>query len=336
MIRRLVPTVSLPIMASLLVLLMGLSLSVGSTPTTVDDAYSAAFAYEESSDPQFVLRQIRLPRTLLAAIVGASLATSGAIMQGVTRNDLAGPTIMGLSGGGTFCLLVGLLLLPDVGFNQAIWLSFLGAGLGYLAVCSVAFLSRGGMTPVRLALAGAVVSVLLGAITHGLTIYFSLHDEMLYWTVGGIANVSWPQVYTALIPAVPGMAAALLLSPSVTLLSLGEEVAGGLGQRTLLVRGGATLSVLLLTGGAIAVAGPVGFVGVMTPHIARSFVGSDYRRIIPLVALAGAALTVAADIASRSLIRGQEIPLGLFTSMIGATFFVALARKRGSHRGGQR
>ncbi|MCC9606192.1 iron ABC transporter permease [Blastopirellula sp. JC732] len=336
MIRHLAPSHYLLLMSGTLILLMGVSVLVGPTPATASDAWDALFAYSEASDPQFVLRQIRLPRVLLAAIIGASLATSGAIMQGVTRNDLAGPTIMGLSSGGTFCLLAGLLVLPDFGFTQAIWLSFLGAGLGYMTVCGVAFLSRGGMTPIRLALAGAVVSVLLGAITHGLTIYFMLHDEMLYWTIGGIANVSWPQVYMALIPAAPGMVAALLLSPSITLLSLGEEVAGGLGQRTKLIRGGATFSVLLLTAGAVAVAGPVGFVGVMTPHVARYLVGFDYRRIIPLAALLGSILTVVADIASRSLIPGQEIPLGLFTSMIGATFFVALARKQGSHRGGER
>ncbi|RCS44630.1 iron ABC transporter permease [Bremerella cremea] len=320
--------------AAALLLLMGLSLRLGPTPTSSWDAWNACFAYDDASDAQFAIRQIRLPRTILAAIIGASLATSGAIMQGVTRNDLAGPTIMGLSSGGTFCLLLGLLLLPGLGFNQAIWLSFLGAGLGYFTVYSVAFLARGGITPVRLALAGTVVSILLSAFTQGLTIYFTLHDEMLYWTVGGIANTSWPQVATALLPALPGMLAALLLAPSITLLSLGEEVAGGLGQRTQLVRTVATLSVLLLTGGAVAVAGPVGFVGVMTPHLARYLVGYDYRKIIPLTALLGAILTVAADIASRTAIDGQEIPLGLFTSMIGATFFIALARRRSSQRGG--
>lgn len=336
MMREASPWIYLSAMTALLAMLIGASLWIGPTPVSSADAWDALFAYNDTHHAEFALRQIRLPRSILAGIVGASLATSGAIMQGVTRNDLAGPTIMGLSSGGTFCLLVGLLVLPGFGFDQAIWLSFTGAALGYFTVCSVALLSRGGMTPVRLALAGTVVSVLLGAITQGLTIYFTLHDEMLYWTVGGIANVSWPQVYTALIPAVPGIAAALVLSPSITLLSLGEEVAGGLGQRTQLVRSAATLCVLLLTGGAVAVAGPVGFVGVMTPHIARFLVGFDYRQVIPLSALLGAVLTVVADIASRSMITGQEVPLGLFTSLVGATFFIVLARRQGSHRGGAR
>ena len=336
MMQQAAPWIYLSFTAAILMLLIGISLLIGPTSATASDVFHALFAFDNASDAQFALRQIRLPRAILAAIVGVSLAISGAMMQGVTRNDLAGPTIMGLSSGGTFCLLVGLLLLPAFGITAAFWLSFLGAGLGYFTVCGVALLSRGGMTPVRLALAGTVVSVLLGAITQGLTIYFTLHDEMLYWTIGGISNVSWPQVYTALIPALPGIVTALLLAPSITLLSLGEEVAGGLGQRKQLVRGAATFSVLLLTGGAVAVAGPVGFVGVMTPHIARYLVGYDYRKVIPLAALLGGILTVVADIASRSIIDGHEVPLGLFTSMVGATFFIALARRKGSHRGGER
>lgn len=336
MMRQAAPSIYLSLFAAILLLLMGSSLLIGPLPASGTDVWNACFNYDDAANTQFAIRQIRLPRTILAAIIGLSLATSGAIMQGVTRNDLAGPTIMGLSSGGTFCLLVGLLVLPDFGFQQAIWLSFLGAGLGYLTVYSVALLARGGITPLRLALAGTVVSILLGAFTQGLTIYFTLHDEMLYWTVGGIANISWPQVTTALIPALPGMILAMLLAPSITLLSLGEEVAGGLGQRTQRVRGVATLTVLILTGGAIAVAGPVGFVGVMTPHIARYLVGHDYRKIIPAAALLGAILTVVADMASRSMIEGQEVPLGLFTSLVGATFFIGLARRKSSHRGGER
>lgn len=336
MMRTTAPWILWCVFEAILLLLMGISLQLGPTSVTGTDMWNACIAYDSASDSQFAIRQIRLPRVILAAVIGASLATSGAIMQGVTRNDLAGPTIMGLSSGGTFCLLMGLLLLPTFGFHEAIWLSFIGAGLGYLTVYSVAFLARGRITPVRLALAGTVISILLSAFTQGLTIYFSLHDELLYWTVGGIANTSWPQVRTALIPVLPGMIGALLLSPSITLLSVGEEVAGGLGQRTRLIRACTTFCVLLLTGGAVAVAGPVGFVGVMTPHVARYLVGYDYRKIIPLTALLGAILTVAADIASRTMIDGQEVPLGLFTSMVGATFFIALARRRSSHRGGER
>jgi len=308
-----------------------ISLSVGPTDVGVADYVQSLVHYTPSNNAHVAAREIRLPRVLLAALVGCCLATSGAVMQGVTRNALAGPSIMGLSTGGTFCLLIGLLILPAVSYNEAILLSFVGAALGYLLVCAVVLLSRGGLTPVRLALAGAVVSALFGAITRGLTIYYSMHDEMLYWTAGGIANVSWAQIRAVLPPCVVGMAGALWLAPSVTLLSLGEEVAGGLGQRVKPVRLRATLCVLLLTGGSTAVAGPVGFVGVMTPHLARLLVGVDYRRLIPMSAVLGAGLTVLADTCARTLGGGQEVPLGLFTTMIGAPFFVALARGRASY-----
>ena len=311
-------------------LAMFFSLSVGPTKVEFGTYVQALVNYDANSNAQVAVREIRLPRTILAAIVGCCLATSGAVMQGVTRNVLAGPYIMGLSTGGTFCLLVGLLILPAVSYNQAIFLSFVGAALGYTTVCAVGLLSRNGLTPVRLALAGTVVSAILGAITYTLTIHYSMHDEMLYWTVGGIANVSWSQVYAVLLPLSVGMIGALWLAPGVTVLSLGEDVAVGLGQRTRRIRLGATLCVLLLTGGATAVAGPVGFVGMMTPHLGRFLVGVDYRRLIPLTAVLGAGLTVLADMAARTLGGGQEIPLGLFTTFIGAFFFVWFARRRSS------
>ena len=311
---------------------MCLSLAVGPTDVGPADYAKALFNYNASDNAQVAARDIRLPRAVLGAMVGCSLAAAGAVMQGVTRNVLAGPYIMGLSTGGTFCLLIGLLLLPAVGYNQAIALSFVGAALGYVTVCAVGLLSRGGLTPVRLALAGTVVSATLGALTQGLTIHFEMHDEMLYWTAGGIANVSWAQVRAVALPMFSGMAGVLLLAPSVTVLSMGEEVAGGLGQRTGRVRLGATMCVLLLTGAATAVAGPVGFVGMIVPHMARFIVGVDYRRIIPMSAVLGAGVTVLADTAARTVGGGQEIPLGLFTTLLGAPLFVWAARRRASRR----
>ena len=323
-----------PLLAcSFLVLLAAAwSLSTGQTDVGPDDYLHAFTSYDPANNAQVAAREIRLPRVVLAALVGCCLATAGAVMQGVTRNVLAGPSIMGLSTGGTFCLLLGLLLLPAMRYHEAILLSLAGAALGYATVCAVGLLSRGGLTPVRLALAGAVVSSLLGALTHTLTIYFAMHDELLYWTAGGIANVSWSQVGMMLPPSLLGMGGALWLAPKVTVLSLGEEVAGGLGQQVKRVRLGATFCVLLLTAGATAVAGPVGFVGVMVPHVARMLVGVDYRRVLPMTAVLGAGLTVLADTCARTMGGGQEVPLGLFTTMIGAPFFVALARRRVSHR----
>lgn len=320
------------ILSLIVVFLIGVaSLSVGPIPADFPDLSSSITNYNPSSDAQFVLRELRLPRAILAGIVGAALATSGALMQGVTRNPLAGPSTMGLSTGGTFCLLVGILLNPQLTYwNAAVW-SLSGAALGYVIVCAVALLSRSAMTPTAFALAGAVVSAIFGAITHGLTIYFSLHDELLFWSVGGIAHVSWNQVRFLAPICLVGLGTAIILAPAVTLLSLGEDIASGLGQRTRLVQGGTMLTVLLLTGAAIAVSGPVGFVGMMVPHLVRMFTGIDYRRVIPLSITLGASLTMLADVAARSF-GGQEFPLGLFTTFVGAPFFVFLARRRTSAR----
>ena len=324
----------LAVVSVLTILAAMLSLSVGPKSIGFSTFVDALLHYNPANDCHLVVRDIRLPRAVLALIVGGSLAVAGAVMQGVTGNPLAGPSIMGLNAGATFCLLVGLLAMPRLCYNEAIGLSLLGAALGYGSVYAVGLMSRGGFTPVRIALAGAVVSALLGSLTQGLTIYFSLHDEMLFWTAGGIANVTWDQVVAVGPFFVVGMAGALWIAPSVTVLSLGEEVAIGLGQQTRRTRGVATACVLLLTGSATAVAGPVGFVGLMVPHVGRLLVGTDYRRLIPLAALLGACLTVTADIGARTAGSGQEVPLGLFTTMAGAPFFVWLTRQY--RRSGQR
>ncbi len=308
------------------------SLHIGPTLVGGIDYWQAMVGYDSTSDAQFVIRELRLPRAILAGLVGGCLAASGALMQGVTRNPLAGPSIMGLSSGGTLGLLIGLLFNPRLEYNEAIGLSLAGAAGGYFTVCIVTLLSRSGMTPASFALAGAVTSAVFGAITHGLTIYFSLHDEMLFWTVGGISNVTWAQVIALLPVCCFGSLLALLLSPAVTLLSMGEEVAAGLGQRTTLTKTYVSFAVLLMTGGAIAVAGPVGFVGMMVPHFARLAVGLDYRRIVPVSFTFGSCLTIVADSAARLLAGGQEVPLGLFTTLIGVPFFIYLARRRSSVR----
>jgi iron complex transport system permease protein len=330
--RRRILVLSLLVGSMLLAATVVLALSVGPKDLGVGEVVRALFCSDSAETAQIVVRDIRLPRALLALIVGASLAAAGAIMQGVTGNPLAGPSIMGLNAGGTFCLLLGLLILPQLSYNQAILLSIVGAAGGYGIVCLVGSMARGGLTPVRLALAGTVVSAMLGSITHGLTIYYGMHDEMLYWTMGGIANVTWPQVVAVTPLCLVGMAGALWISPSVTVLSLGEEVAVGLGQRVTGTRMAATVCTLLLAGGATAVAGPVGFVGLMTPHVGRFFVGSDYARLIPLSAVLGACVTGLADVAARTLGGGWEIPLGLFTTIIGAPCFLWLIRRRGSFR----
>ncbi len=304
------------------------SVLTGPTDITPGDVVESLRGYDVGNDAHIAVRDIRLPRAVLVLLVGASLAAAGAVMQGVTRNPLAGPSIMGLSGGASLAGLVAMVLWPGLGYTGSIVASFAGAALGYFCVLTVTALSLGGFSPTRVALAGTVVSALFSAVTQGMVIALSMAGAMLYWTVGGVTNVTWEQVAAVLPVLAVALAGALALAPDVTILSLGSDVAAGLGQRTGVVRVVATLVVLLLTGAAVAVAGPVSFIGLMTPHICRLVAGADYRRLLPLTVVAGAGLTAAADLAARTVLGVKgELPLGVVTAVLGAPCFLWLLRR---------
>lgn len=324
---------ALAVAALVALLASAVSLAVGPTGVDGGSLLSALCAYDPLDEAQFVVHEIRLPRVLLALLVGGSLAAAGAAMQGVTRNPLAGPSIMGLSGGGSLAVLIAMIALPGLSYNAAVAASFVGAGLGFGCVLAVARLSPDGFSPTRLTLAGVVVSALLAAVTQGLLIAYGMQGDALYWTVGGIANVSWPQVQAVAPVCLLGLLGVMLMAPEITILGLGDDTAVGLGQRPRLAKIGVAFSVLLLAGAAVAAAGPVGFIGLMVPHVCRTMVGVDYRRLIPMSAVAGAGLTALADLGSRTIFgMGGEIPLGVLTAVLGAPFFVWLIRSGGKER----
>ncbi|QDU60261.1 Iron-uptake system permease protein FeuB [Planctomycetes bacterium Pan216] len=309
------------------------SLVVGTTPISLGTVAESMWRYDTANSAHLVARDVRLPRAILALLVGGSLAAAGAVMQGVTRNPLAGPSIMGLSGGAALANLAAMIAIPSLSYNGSIVASLLGATCGYLSVLGVACLAPGGFSPTRITLAGAVTSSLYTALTQGLVIAFAMSGSMMYWTVGGITNVTWDQVVAMAPCFVVGLVGVFCLAPNITILSLGNEVAIGLGQQSRAIRVWASLFVLLLTGGAVAVAGPVAFVGLMVPHLCRGLCGADYRRLIPMAALCGAALTGFADLASRTVLgHGSELPLGIVTAPIGAPCFVWLIRARTRNR----
>lgn len=310
-----------------------LSLSIGPRQIDFRTIIHAITTYHPIDDASLIVREIRLPRAILGLIVGGSLAVAGAVMQGVTRNPLAGPSIMGLAPAGSLAVLGAVILMPALSYNQAIAASLVGSALGFGCVMAVASISRGGFGPAKLALAGMVMSSLFAAVTQALILLFTMSNDMLYWTVGGIANVTWAQVAAVAPFCLIGVAGALVLSREITVLNLGGDVATGLGQKTTRVRVGATICVLLLTSSAVAVAGPIGFVGLMVPHACRLLVGTDYRRVIPLAFVVGACLTELADVAARTVLgRGREIPLGVFTAAIGAPCFIWLILRRLNYR----
>lgn len=310
-----------------LVLAAAWSMTVGAANIDLRTVSAALFSYEPELTTHQIVREVRLPRVLLGAMVGACFAVAGAVMQGMTRNPLASPSIMGLNAGAGLFMAVAFVLLPGIGYTGLIIASLIGASVGAALVFGIGTLSRGGLTPVKLALAGATVAALLTSLTTGFLIYFERARDVLFYTAGGVQGARWEQVLLMAPWLAVGLAVAVLLSGHLTVLSLGEEIAIGLGQRAGVTRAALTVVVLMLAGAAVAVAGGIGFVGLVVPHLVRFVVGLDYRRIIPASAVVGGLLVVLADLGAKSVRPPFETPIGVLTALIGIPFFLYLARR---------
>ncbi len=312
----------------LLLLLMAFSVTKGAAPIPLKTVWEAFFRFDTENTRHLIIRDARLPRVLASALVGAAFAVAGAIMQGTTRNPMADSGLLGLNAGAGFALSICFAFFPSMGYHKVILFSFLGATLGTAMVSGVASLRRGGASPMRLVLAGAAVSSLLAALSQGVALYFGVAQNIMFWTVGGVAGSDWTQV-RILAPWVAGaLVGAIALSRSVSLLSLGEDVARGLGVNTAVINLLCSFVVLILAGSAVSVVGAVGFVGLMVPHLARFLVGVDYRWIIPSSAVLGGILVVLADLGTRTLNPPFETPIGALIALVGVPFFLFLARRQ--------
>ncbi|GAA0356905.1 FecCD family ABC transporter permease [Bacillus horti] len=303
------------------------SVSMGVSDISLKTVWKAVFEFNDELLEHRVIHELRLPRALIGALVGAALAVSGALMQGMTRNPIASPGIMGLNAGSAFVLAVAFAFFPGLPYSSLIMWSFFGAALGAGITYGVSSFSKAGLTPIRLALAGTVVGALLSSASTGIAIYFNVAQDLTFWYAGGIVGSTWINVLV-LVPWIAiGLVAALLLAKSITVLGLGEDTAIALGQRIKLVKIGGILIVILLAGAAVSAAGPVGFVGLIIPHITRFLVGVDYRWIIPCSAIIGALFLVLADIGSRLVNAPYETPIGVITAIVGVPFFFYLVRR---------
>ncbi|MFC3770181.1 FecCD family ABC transporter permease [Paenibacillus sp. GCM10012303] len=312
----------------LTVLLSAASISFGAADMRLATAWEAIFHFDPTLTEHQIIQTLRLPRTVADLMVGCSLAVCGAIMQGTTRNPLADSGLMGISSGAAFAIALCLAFLPSYTYGQMMLFACLGAALATGMTYFIASLGKRGMTPQRLVLAGLSISMLFGALSQYLAINYNLGRALAYWTAGSTAGAKLGELLIVAPLFVGGVLLALALSPSVTMLSLGEDVAGGLGIRSGLVKGLSTVIVFVLTGLAVVVVGPVGFVGLITPHIVRYLVGVDYRYIIPATAVYGALFTVSADLVGRLINKPFETPLGIIFSIIGVPYFLFLARKQ--------
>ncbi len=314
--------------AGLLVLMSAASISFGAADMRLSTAWEAVFRFDPSLTEHQIIQALRLPRTVADIIVGCSLAICGALMQGTTRNPLADSGLMGISSGATFAIALAMAFFPGRTYGQTMFAACLGAAVTTGMTYFIASLGKRGMTPQRLVLAGISISMLFGAFSQYLAIKYRLGQALAFWTAGGTAGAKWGELLTIAPFFAVGVLAAVALSPSVTVMSLGEDVAIGLGLKTRLVKGISTLIVLLLTGLSVIVVGPVGFIGLITPHIVRYMVGVDYRYIIPASGLYGALLTVSADLAGRLVNRPYETPISVIFAAVGVPYFLYLARKQ--------
>lgn len=306
-----------------------LSVLYGSTGIPAKQVLEAVLHPDMTNRQHIVIQELRIPRTLGCMLVGASFASAGAIMQGVTRNPLADSGLLGINAGASFALALCLAFLPGLGFTGVVGFSFLGAAAAMTAVYGLMSLKRRKTDPVRLVLAGSAVSIFLSSLSQGVSIFYNIGYALTFWTAGGVAGIRTRQLQLAGPVILAGLLAALALSGRVSMLSLGEDAARGLGLRVERSRLLCLFVVLLLAGGAVALAGPVAFVGLMVPHVVRFFVGSDYRSIIPCTMTAGAFFMLAADIVSRVVNAPGETPIGLVFAVIGVPFFIWTARKEG-------
>lgn len=307
---------------------LALSVSVGAADIRLATVWEAVFRFNPDLQQHQIIRELRIPRALAGALVGACFAVAGAIMQGMTRNPLADSGLLGLNAGASAALALTFAFAPSVSFLYIMLYCFIGAAAASLMVFGIGSLSYSGLTPLRLTLAGAAVSALLLAVSQGVAILFNLSQDIAFWMAGGVGGANWTQL-KIMTPWIAGaLIAALLLSRSITLLSLGQEVAAGLGQRTRLVQLAGMIIVVILAGAAVSTVGPIAFVGLMIPHITRYLVGVDYRWIIPCSAVLGSLLMVFADIAARMINAPYETPIGALIAVIGVPFFVYLASKR--------
>ncbi|MBK5461331.1 FecCD family ABC transporter permease [Peribacillus sp. TH27] len=316
----------------LLLFLLCSSIVYGYTNTTWQMAIDA-FTHFNGSNEHIVIQSVRLPRALIASAVGASLAISGVLMQTLTKNPLASPDIFGVNAGAGLAVVTGVTIFGISNLQVFTWLSFIGAAIAAVSIYMIGSMGRGGLTPMKLTLAGAAMTAMVSSLTQGLLVSNeALLEQVLFWLAGSVSGRSLDNL-TAVFPYLAvGWVLALFTSGKMNVLSMGEDVAKGLGLNIVFLKIVLGLVVILLAGGSVAVAGPIGFIGIVVPHLTRFLVGIDHRWLIPFAGLLGAVLLLAADIISRYILMPQEVPVGVMTAIIGTPFFIYIARKGFSGR----
>lgn len=320
-------SISLITLLILLVLLCFISIAFGTREVPWQEIISALQGQVETVGEAAVA--MRIPRTLLAVIAGAALGLSGAIMQGVTRNPLADPGILGVNIGASFFVVVGLAWFGMNQLQSYVWMAILGSAVTAVFVYTIGSMGRGGATPLKLALAGAATSAALSCFTIAVVLPRNdIAGGARSWQIGGVGGATFEAITMVLPFLVIGLLFSVLTARKLNSLALGDDLAAGLGENVVWARATAGLGAILLCGATTAICGPIGFVGLVIPHFCRLLVGVDHRWLLPFSALSGASLLVLADIVGRIISRPSELSVGVVTAFIGAPFFIWIVRRQ--------
>ncbi|MCS2608537.1 FecCD family ABC transporter permease [Halomonas dongshanensis] len=311
----------------LLLLAMALSVAFGARQVGLAEIIAAVSGRVETLGDAAVAS--RIPRTLLALLAGAALAISGGVMQGLTRNPLADPGLLGVNAGAALAVVMGIAWFRIDDLAHYIWFALGGAALAAVGVYAIASVARGGATPLRLALAGAAVTAALSSLTTAIILpRGDIGGLVQSWLVGGVGGATYAQILPILPFLLAGLVISLLAARKLNLLALGDDTAAGLGEKVALARALSAIGAVLLCAPVTAACGPIGFVGLVVPHACRLLAGGDYRWLLPFSALGGAILLTLSDVLGRLIARPDELDVGIVTAFIGAPVFIWIVRRR--------
>ncbi|MGG0762658.1 FecCD family ABC transporter permease [Bacillus paramycoides] len=306
-----------------------LAIAFGAKDIHLQTVWAAVFDYNPKLTQHQIIYELRLPRVIGAAVVGAAFAVAGAVMQGVTRNPLADAGVLGINAGAMFVVALSFAFFPHMPYSYLMIVSFMGAVLSTVLIFIIGSATSGGLTPMRLTIAGAVMAALLHSLSSGIAIYYDLSQDLAFWYAGGVAGVKWDHLKFLVPIILITIVFATVLGGSISLISMGDDVATNLGVKTNRTRILGMIIVVILAGVSVSAVGSIGFVGLVIPHIARKLVGVNYRLIIPMSALLGAMLLVLADLGARTVNPPKELAIGIMVALVGVPFFLYIARKVG-------
>lgn len=305
------------------------AVSFGAKDITFHTVWTTLFHYDASLTEQQIIYELRLPRVIGAAIVGAAFAVAGALMQGVTRNPLADAGILGINAGAMFIVTLCFAFFPTISYSLLMVFSFIGAALCTLLIFMMGASVPGGLTPMRLTVSGAVIAALLHSLSAGIAIYYDLSQDLAFWYAGGVAGVKWEHLRVLVPVILITIFWALSMGRSISLIAIGKETAVNLGIKVNRIKVFSIIAAVILAGVSVSAVGSIGFIGLVIPHIARKLVGTDYRLIIPMSGILGAILLMLADLGTRTVNPPRELAIGILVAAVGVPFFLYTARKVG-------